>query len=958
MLNIGNDPKSWEKYQYVGPNDESINGEAILNFIDTSNYKSLKTYTIDFWFKKDNNEIEQRLLEISDSIKTISISLSNNNAIELSHIDNSEGSINELAHIENNIVDFKNLEINNNWCHFSFAFSEVDSTLILHLNGKKIYAGSDITNLSLEEFHLYSHTKLNPIYYALIRINKNVRFPEDTYDLDIVSKPYTTYINISELSRDVYNSNRSSNSIIRYFNGKINDNTVVFQPFHLNDENYSPSSLKDLFDLKSNTNTKIYPNETVVDNPLWNELTGSIGPLTDTESGELQYEHNEDKWNIYNWTADFWFKRNSNTDEIIPLIFLTDLNIFTTIYTKNNKLLIKTYDKYLTPEDKKENYYSIEIQGNVIKAIKFDSENNTLDSSITSGDEISNDSTLSIIYNNNDWNHLAITYEEYTHKLKLYINGILIYSLEEYLTYVLRKISLNLGKLSDNTTYISSFRLSAIIEFKENFNINELKQYPYDTYATFDYIYRAKIDVPHDTLEDILTKKPLNLQSTYQTAGGYLSATSQDEFEKTNPIYESNGKGYFEPVTESKNDVMVNYNGSMVGASNDIPRVIYYSEGNKHFFPLNDNGTTNTYSLVDLPFSKSIPDPLWNAITAKAGVKSPYDISSSSTETFENAITIPGSDADWSSYYALGPNALNSVNPAVLSLNSRIIPDPVWTCEFWFMRNKPNLNKPIDFFEVLGTNTNNSVRLDLSSNGINYCVKDNAQVYYPEITRTNIDNLIGSWNHFAMTYYNPSSTATIFINGNPIYTSTTVSNLLPSQLKVNLQYANSNNTLITAFKLNSGLKYSSPFNLNLVSVPAPVYVNVSDMPRYVEVYKHPVPDDPNQKIWVFNGGINDRTVLYFPIQGSNKEYPKETPIDYNTGILRYDDPYLVEATNSKNYNNMLVNNNNAWTGFNPIGPSQSESGGNIHITNTSGHKSPSGKYTVEFWMYRGPKKST
>lgn len=963
MLNIGNDPASWEKYQCVGPSTGSENGEAVLNFIDKSAYKSVRTYTIDFWFKKENNYNDgQRLLEVSDSFKTITIIIYNG-ALSINLTDNSDGNMDELAYFSYEPTTNEPFDFRNEWLHFAFAFSDDAHTMILHLNGKQLFASAEVYELVLEEMHLYSHTKENPIYFALIRISKSIKFPEETFDLDLVSQPYTNYVNISSVARDIENPNIEFIRKKRFFNGEVNENTVIFQSFKINEENQASGPLKNIFNVIPAGNTRIYSDKTLSDNYLWTNVTGSIGPLSKAIPGLLKYKHNSDtstnisKLNIYDWTIDFWFKRDQNKDEITSLLAVDNNAIFTEIFTKNDKILIKSYDKDLSPEYRKNTYYSIEIDGGKIKTIKFNEENNNLDNTVILGKEIPNSSNILQFYNkNNVWNHLALTYEEDEKTLQLFMNGTLVFSLEEYLDYVLRHITLNTNMVSINETFFTNFRLNADIKFRNNFNIENLKKCPYEVYASCVPIYRITLQEVENTLEELLDTGPKEIPSTYQAGGGYLPTTTQDLNDRDNTLFTTDGKGYCVPNTGTSNEVMVTKEQTEISANSDIFMVTYYPYANKHYFVLNDDGTTNTYQIVDLPFSKSVPELLWNAVTARPGIISSYTITSVDIQKFSDKINLPITDIDWNKYYAVGPTALNSVNDSVITLHSTTIPDNVWTCEFWFKRNNIDLTKSMDLFEVIGHDKSKAIKIAITETELQFYVNDANNVYFNEATRGNL-NFKDKWTYFTITYYNPTSTTTVYINGNPIYTSTTVSNLLPYTVNIYLQNHLYNNTLITALKLNSGLKYANPFDLLPVSVPQQVYVNVVDIPRQIEVYSPPPYEDPNQKLWVFNGLVNHFTPFYFPIQGSNKEYDKEAPIDYNTGIHKYDDPYLIEGTKSKNYN-MLMKNDSAWSGFNPIGPSSDKENGNIHITNTSGHKAALGKYTVEFWMYRGPKKSS
>lgn len=951
MLNIGNDEQSWKNYQCIGPNEETTNGEAILNFIDESDYKSLNTYTIDFWFKKDNDMISQRLLEITDNIKTISI-IVYNNAISLNLIENTDEEIDEISYINKDMINQRTFNLKNSWCHFAFGFDKDTQTIILHLNGKKIYAGSELSELALEEMHLYSHTIDNPIYFALIKINKKIKFQDDIFDLNLVNKPIkndveeTTENDIEENEESKDISKKTTKKFLRYFNGKINENTAIYQSFKENDGNQVKYPLKNIFTVLPSSGTKLYPNDYVVNNDYWKNNTGCIGPLSNSAIGSLRYKHIDENLELYDWTIDFWFKRTHLSNKLVPLIsIINNANTtYTELYTKNDKILLKTYDKDMSIENRQSRYYSIELKNNIIKAIEYDINNDNKDENYILGEIQSS----KLIYNLNDWNHIAFIYEEDYELLQIFLNGILIFSLEEYMDYVLDYISLNTNIKTEDATYFSCFRLSSDIEFENNFDIEEFKKFPYDLYAFSTPIYRGVIDDVEGTLEEILNQYPKTTDLIYNT--GELPVTELDNYAKSHDLLDDT-TGRYSPKENSTDDDVITLDGEELRVNSDIQLMNYYPDKGDNSYELKDDGTTDTVTLADLPFTKSVPDLLWNAITANPGVTSPYNVTTIAAEKYDDRIYVPELGYVFNNYYSLGPSVLNDVNPGILTLSTSQYINPIWTCEFWFKRSMFTTSKPTDFFEIFDYYKNRAIKISLENDKLIYYVNNDSKVYYKESCRANLNDLIDSWNHFSITYYNKNSTATVFINGQPVYTSSSVTQLIPSNIKIYLQHSSYNSTFITGFKFNSGLKYAKAFSIKTIVIPIKTYINIVNIPRKTHVFA--VPElNPTIKKWIFNGKVNDKTALYFPIQGSNKEYEKESPIDYNTGLYKYDDPYLVEGTSSKNYTDIFVNNDADWKGFNPIGPLNDSNNGNIHVTNNAGHKSPSGKYTVSFWMYR------
>ena len=910
-----------QNYYCIGPDENGIDEDTILNFLDDSDYKSLTSYTIDFWFKKDNQNNEgQILLDVTNKIITASIEIYNQ-TIKLNLIKNSNKKVTTIADINKYSVDDNIFDLRHEWNHLSFGYDGSSNMLLIHLNGKKIHANLDFTKLTLEGMSLHCHNINNPIYFTYIRISRNIQFQTDIFDLSTVNSEYIkNTLETDDIIKDVRN-----------FNGKLNENTIVYQSFQSNFKNQSPSPLKSLFNI-SNTGNKLYSDDAVVDNSFWKNITGYIGPLNRLINGSLNYNHVDGAWELYNWTIDFWFKRNQTTTKTVPLIHIINNSstIHTYIYTKEDKILIKTYDKDLSEANRQDDHYSIEIKDNYIKMI------NTNDSS-TIGTPI--ETTLISLYTKNSWNHIAITYEEELSLLQIFLNGKLICKLDEYLDYVLDTISINTNLIDEDPTYISCFRLSSIIEFKEEFDMEEFKKYPYDQYAIETNVCRAIIDEVRGTLEEILNQYPKQMKVNFNTAMGYLPITEYDYYIQSHNIY-SNNYGYFVPIKTKTDEFLIND----IISNSDIFLMNYYPDKNK---------MTQISDIVHLPFiiqSNNINDILWNAVTANTNIVTPYIISATYSKRYDNVINIPNVDANyWSNRYALGPDLTN--NKSVLSLRSNTYLAPLWTCEFWFKINTQRSSKNIiiDFFEATNSDGTNAIKLSLETNRLDYYVINESNVYFKEFSKGSINNLEVEWRHFALTY--DAVKTTIFINGQPYYISNTVKNLIPSKINIYLQSDISKYIYITDFKLCSGIKYPNAFNINSVNKPEDIYISIIDTNRRIKIDKNDeIQHDFTKGNLVFNGKINDKTALYFPIQDTNKEYEKEEPIDYNTGIIKYDDPYLVEATNSKNYENMLVNNDSNWAGFNPIGPLKNNENGNIHITNTSGHKS--NKYTVEFWMYR------
>lgn len=920
-----------QNYQCIGPDESGVDEDTIIDFSDNSDYDSLTSYTIDFWFKKDNqNNDGQKLLDITNNIITVNIIIYNK-IINLNMMTNSNKKIDNIANIDTDVVDNKPFDLRYEWHHFSFGYDSSSGVLIIHLNGKKIYAGLDFPNLTLEGMRLHCHNINNPIYFTYIRISKNLKFLKDVFDLNSVNVEYV------KNTLENYNAVKDE----RYFNGKINENTIIYQPFKSNFKNQSTSPLKNLFNISLDNGTKLYTDESVINNSFWKNITGYIGPLSKITKGILYYNHNDNAWELYNWTIDFWFKREQSTTKLVPLISIINNSnaIHTYIYTKENKLLIQTYDKDLSEISRQNDYYSVEIQNNYIKLIKFDIEDNTLKDNILG---IPMETSLTSIYNNNIWHHLAITYEEEHNLLQIFLNGNLICTLNEYLDYVLNNISLNTNLIDEDPTYFSCFRLSAVVEFDKNFDMEKFTEFPYDNYAITIPVNRAIVDEITGTLEEVLNQYPMKIPVSFNTALGYLPITEHDNFIQSNNIY-ANNYGYFTPIINHSDENLIKINGEELVSNSDIYLMNYYPNKNK---------LKEVSDLVHLPFiiqSDSINDILWNAITANANITSPYNIFSTHIKRYNNVINIPNVDNSiWQDRYAIGPDDNNSS----LSLISNTSLGPVWTCEFWFKINKNNdiKNEIIDFFEVSNSDSTSALKLSLEQNRLDYYVVDKNNIYFKEFSKGSINNLETEWKHFAITY--DIENTTIFINGQFYYISNTVKNLIPKKINIYLQNNINKYIYITDFKLCSGIKYGSSFSINNVNTPSKVYSNIININRKIVMQQqnNKIQHDFTKGNLILNGKINNKTALYFPIKESNKEYEKEEPIDYNTGITKYDDPYLVEATNSKNYENMLVNDDPNWQGFNPIGPLKEKEDGNIHITNTSGHKS--NKYTVEFWMYR------